>query len=186
MPREVYSMNSIIYRPLKMEECPRIREIDASQFIHRAYREVDGRRVLVDISCQDPTWPEGYEAHLHALQKTLSDDGVAIGAFSEEGDLLGFISLNRPLFGKTCNHVLLDQLFITLHHRRKGIGKALFQKAADTARSWKADKLYICAGSAEETVHFYFALGCREAKEIHKDYYENDPRDFQLEYDLHR
>ncbi|MFH5836592.1 GNAT family N-acetyltransferase [Proteiniclasticum sp. C24MP] len=177
-------MKNITYRPLTREECHRIEEIDASQFIHRAYREVDGRRVLVTISYQDPTWPEGYEAHLHALHKTLSDDGFAIGAFSEEGALLGFISLNRPFFGKTCHHVLLDQLFITLSHRRKGIGKALFQKAADIARSWEADKLYICAGSAEETVNFYFALGCREALEINPTFYEEDPRDFQLEYDL--
>lgn len=179
-------MNNIIYRPLQLEECHRISEIDASQFIHRAYREVDGRRILVEINYQDPTWPEGYEAHLEALQHTLSENGMAMGAFSEEGTLLGFLSLNRPFFGKTCHHVLLDQLFITLSHRRKGIGKVLFQKAADIARIWKADKLYICAGSAEETVHFYFALGCREASEIHKEYYEKDPRDFQLEYDLHR
>lgn len=177
-------MKNITYRPLQREECHRIREIDASQFIHRAYREVEGRRTLVDIGYQDPSRPQGYEAHLAALDQTLSGSGAALGAFSEEGRLLGFVSLNRSFFGKTCNHVLLDQLFITASHRRKGLGKALFRKAADIARSWEADKLYICAGSAEETVNFYFALGCREAQEIHPLFYEEDPRDFQLEYDL--
>ena len=179
-------MKNITYRPLNPNECHRIKEIDASQFIQRAYREEDGRRVLVDISYQDPTWPEGYEAHLEALHATLSEKGVAIGAFSEEDILLGFISLNRPFFGKTCHHVLLDQLFITLSHRRKGIGKALFLLAVEAARDWSADKLYICAGSAEETVNFYFALGCKEASEIHLPYYEDDPRDFQMEYDLYK
>lgn len=60
----------------------------------------------------------------------------------------------------------------------------MFLKIAEVAREWKADKIYICAGSAEETIAFYFAIGCKEAVEINKELYENDPRDFQLEFPL--
>lgn len=56
--------------------------------------------------------------------------------------------------------------------------------SADIAREWKADKIYICAGSAEETIAFYFAIGCKEAVGINKELYENDTRDYQLEFSL--
>jgi hypothetical protein len=36
----------------------------------------------------------------------------------------------------------------------------------------------------EETVAFYFSIGCIEAEEINKELYEGDPRDFQLEFSL--
>lgn len=56
--------------------------------------------------------------------------------------------------------------------------------SANVAREWNADKIYICAGSAEETIAFYFAIGCKEAEEINKELYESDTRDFQLEFSL--
>ncbi len=57
-------------------------------------------------------------------------------------------------------------------------------KCADIAREWHVNKIYICAGSAEETIAFYFAIGCNEAVEINKELYESDPRDYQLEFTL--
>lgn len=56
--------------------------------------------------------------------------------------------------------------------------------SVDTAREWKADKIYICAGSAEETIAFYFAIGCQDAEEINTELYESDTRDIQLEFSL--
>ncbi|WHX49021.1 hypothetical protein QNH46_23745 [Paenibacillus woosongensis] len=90
-------MFNVTYRKLVVEECELINDMNPSQFIKRAWREVNGKRQLVEINYQD------------------SD---------------------------------------------------------------------ICAGSAEETIAFYFAIGCKEAVEINKELYENDPRDFQLEFQL--
>jgi len=73
--------------------------------------------------------------------------------------LLGFATVNKKPFDKKYKYVLLDQLFITLEYRGRGIGKKLFLLSADIVRNWNVDKLYICAGSAEETIAFYFALG---------------------------
>jgi GNAT superfamily N-acetyltransferase len=177
-------MENIIYKELTVEECERIKEINASQYIGKAWREVNGKRQLVEINYQDLDWPNGYEHHYSNLKKTIINDGVAFGAFERNGKLLGFATINPDFFGEKFNYVLLDQLFISLEHRNKGIGKKLFMLGVDVARKWMADKIYICAGSAEETIAFYFALGCKEALEINDELYESDPRDYQLEFSL--
>lgn len=177
-------MENITYRKLKIEDCERINEMNPSQYIKNAWRTVDGKRQLVEINYLDSDWPNGYEHHYNNLKETILNGGSAIGAFDKDNKLIGFATINREFFGKEFNHVLLDQLFITLEHRSKGIGKKLFILSSDIAREWKADKIYICAGSAEETIAFYFAIGCIEAVEINKELYESDPRDYQLEFSL--
>lgn len=177
-------MSKVKYRKLVIEDCELINDMNPSQFIKRAWREVDGKRKLVDINYQDSDWAGGYEHHFNNLKATVLSDGEAIGAFDESNILIGFATINRKFFGENYNYVLLDQLFISLEYRNKGIGKNLFLKIAEVAREWKADKIYICAGSAEETIAFYFSIGCKEAVEINKELYENDPRDFQLEFPL--
>ncbi|MBW7458628.1 GNAT family N-acetyltransferase [Paenibacillus sepulcri] len=143
---------------------------------------MNGKRQLVEINYQDSDWANGYDDHYNRLRATILSEGVAIGAFDESGKLIGFAAINREFFGEHVKYVLLDQLFVSLEHRNKGIGKKLFLIVAEIAREWQADKLFICAGSAEETVAFYFALGCKESAEINKKFYENDPRDYQLEF----
>ncbi len=175
---------SITYKELTIDECSRIKEIDASQYIKRAWRTVNEERQLVEINYQDPTWPNGYEHHYDNLKRTILNQGSAIGAFDSEGRLVGFATVDRHFFGDSYNYVLLDQLFVTLENRGKGLGKTLFTLSSKAARDWNADKIYICAGSAEETIAFYFAIGCTEASEINKEFYESDPRDFQMEFSL--
>ncbi|GIP58955.1 GNAT family N-acetyltransferase [Paenibacillus sp. FSL W8-0186] len=177
-------MFNVTYRKLVVEECELINDMNPSQFIKRAWREVNGKRQLVEVNYQDSDWPNGYEHHFNSLKATVLSDGEAIGAFDESNKLIGFATINRKFFGENYNYVLLDQLFISLEHRNKGIGKKLLLKISEVAREWQADKIYICAGSAEETIAFYFAIGCKEAVEINKELYENDPRDFQLEFQL--
>ena len=92
--------------------------------------------------------------------------------------------MNRELFGNKYKYVLLAQLFISLPYRQKGIEKKLFSYCVIKAKSWKADKLYICAGSVEDTIAFYNSLGCERAMEINLELYESDPRDVQLEFEL--
>jgi GNAT superfamily N-acetyltransferase len=177
-------MEGIKYRDISYIEIEKINEINPSQFIGKAWREIDGMRKLVDINYHDLDWPNGYNHHYINLKKTIEDGGCAIGAFNEDDRMIGFITVNRDFFGHEFNYVLLDQLFITLEHRNKGIGKHLFMLATERAKEWKADKFYICAGSAEETIAFYFAIGCKEAIELNKELLDKDLRDFQLEYVL--
>lgn len=175
-------MGNIIYRNLLIEDCMFIRDIDASQYIGNAWREINGERKLVKIDYKDESWPNGHDYHFNSLKKTILGGGSAIGAFDDDNKLIGFATVNKQVFGKSNKYVLLDQLFITLDQRGKGIGKKLFMLSSKVAKAWSVDKIYICAGSAEETVAFYFAIGCTIAEEINKELYESDPRDFQLEY----
>ena len=63
------NLNAILYRPLRLEEAARIKEIDASQFIGRAWRDVEGIKQLVEINYQDTDFPNGYENHLALLEE---------------------------------------------------------------------------------------------------------------------
>jgi len=174
----------IEYRVLRLEDCNRISDIDASQFIGKAWRKVDGRLQLVEINYFDPSWPNGYETHLNNLVETVATAGLAVGAFDHRQKMIGFVAVRRNFFGTTARYVLLDQLFITRDARGKGTGRLLFAVAADGARQWGAEKLYICAGSAEETIAFYWALGCKSVVEVNEALFDGDPRDLQLEFVL--
>ena len=88
------------------------------------------------------------------------------------------------MFGCRYKYVLLDQLFVSNEYQGRGIGKRLFQLSAEKAREWGVDKFYICAGSSEDTLAFYKALGCVDAEEINRQLYESDENDMQLEYGL--
>lgn len=173
----------IIYRTLELDECSKIREIDASQYIKRVWRDVDGSRQLIEINYHDTDFPNGYENHLSNLVNTISSGGIALGAFCKER-MVGFCSVDNNFFGEKYKYVLLDQLFISKELRGKGIGKKLFFMASKTAKNKGADKFYICAGSSEETIAFYFSIGCEEAKEINQKLYQLDTRDYQLEFDF--
>lgn len=179
-------MENMVIRKLELAECDRLSEINPSQFIGKAWREIDGSRQLIAIDYQESSWPNGFENHLFGLKKTILDGGFAVGAFDSNDKLIGFATLNREFFGETFNHVLLDQLFISLEHRNKGIGWTLFLSCSNMAKEWGADKIYICAGSAEETIAFYRAIGCSEAREVNRTLYEKDTRDIQLEFALYK
>lgn len=177
-------MSSVTYRELSVEECHFINEINPFQYVGKAWRELDGKRQVVEINYQDCDWPNGFEYHISHLKETILNGGSAIGAFDSDNKLLGFATINSQFFGERHNYVLLDQSFITLEYRNKGMVKKLFMLSANVAREWNADKIYISAGSAEETIAFYFAIGCKEAEEINKKLYQSGTRDFQLEFSL--
>ncbi|MGL4335934.1 MAG: GNAT family N-acetyltransferase [Turicibacter sp.] len=172
------------YRKMDVSEKNLIKRINGAQYINRAYREIDGKRQLVQINYQDNSLPNGVEWHINQFERSLQLGGVAFGCFNNENILVGYAVINSELFGTTANYVLLDQLFISLEYRHQGIGKELFRLSEIAAKEMGATKLYICAGSAEETIAFYEALGCCGAQEINRTLYEMDPRDLQLEYKL--
>jgi len=180
---QVRDKSETTFRAMAEEEIGRIREIDASQTIGRAWREVDGHRQLVRIDYHDPDFPNGFEDHLERLRDTIRTGGFAAGSFRHDR-LVGFCALNRPFFGTSSRRVLLDQLFVSKERRGRGIGKQLFLMAARAAKEWGADMLYICAGSSEETVAFYRAVGCGDAREIDPVLAASDPRDLQLTFEL--
>lgn len=159
-------------------------EIDASVYIKHAWREVDGKRQLIDLNYDENGFPDGDDVHKKALEETIINGGCAIAVFDNQEKCVGFITLNKGIFGHRWKYVLLDQLFISRNYRNQGIGRALFELVVLQAKKWFADKVYVCAGSSEDTIAFYKALGFVEAKEIDPSLLEDDPRDIHLEYQL--
>lgn len=173
----------MIYKELKIEESDRIREIDGQCYINRAWREVNGKRELVVIDWTDHELPNGLSWHIEHFKNSLLNGGKALGCFDKEL-LVGYVVVNAEIFGRSSRYVLLDQLFISKGYRSKGIGKQLFARGCELAKEFGAEKLYLCAGSAEDTIAFYFKLGCVEASEINAELYAMDKNDYQLEYKL--
>lgn len=177
-------VNKLTYRKLKREECDKMQEINPRHYIKNAWRMVEGKRQLIEIDYLETDWPDGYERYYDELINIVENNGVAFGAFDDQDKLLGIVSLKREAFGKTAQYVLLDAMFVSYEARGLGIGKTLFQRCVEEARIWQVDKLLICAGSAEDTIAFYKSVGCTEAEEINQKYFDDDPRDIQLEYAL--
>lgn len=173
------------YRILKLEEAERIAEIDATHYIKNAWRKTEdaGDYVLVEINWTDRELPNGFEWHLNRLKGTLISGGTVFGCF-EDDVLIGYATVNKEIIGQQERYVLLDQLFVSQKYRGKGIGKTLFMMCAKQAKKYGAKKLFLCAGSAENTIAFYKKLGCVPAAERNDVLYEEDPRDIQLEFPL--
>lgn len=172
------------YKELNKSHINHIMNIDASCYIKNAWREKDGKRQLVFIGYDEPGFPNGIKEHQEALLYTLEKEGFAIGVFDDKDNMIGFATLNRETFGMKNTYVLLDQMFISKNYRNQGIGKTFFNMTIDKAKSWNANRIYICAGSSEDTIAFYMRLGCVEAEELNQTLYDEDPRDFHLEYKL--
>lgn len=173
------------YRKLNLEEADRIVEIDATHFIKNVWRinEATGEYGLVEINWTDKELPNGFDWHLNRFKETLKNGGTAFGCF-EEGVLIGYGTVDKEPFGNGKKYVLMDQLFVSQKQRNKGIGKELFMLCAKQAKEYGAKKLFLCAGSSENTIAFYKRLGCVMAAEKNEKLYEEDPRDIQLEYQL--
>lgn len=173
------------YREMDIHEAERISEIDATNYIKNVWRmnSTKGEYELVEINWTDNELPNGYNWHLHRFKETLKNGGKVFGCF--DGDILiGYSTLDAEIFGQKQKYVLLDQLFVSREYRNKGIGKKLFALCAKQARGLGAEKIFLCAGSSENTIAFYQGCGCKKAAEINQKLFEEDPRDIQLEFDL--
>ena len=62
------------------------------------------------------------------------------------------------------------------------MGGALFAMAGARAKQTGAQRLYISAHSAKESVAAYRALGCVEAEEVDPHHAQAEPCDLQMEY----
>jgi len=87
-------------------------------------------------------------------------------------------------FGSEGQYVQLKYLHISLNYRHKGIGKELFKLCIEKAKNMGIAKVYISANDSVDTINFYMNLGCEDAKEINKEFAEEEPYDRPLEYKI--
>ena len=170
------------YREMLLEEAEKISEIDAECYIKNAWR-MDAETStykLVEIDWTDYELPNGLEWHLNRFRESMAEGGKAFGCF-DRGKLVGYGTIGAQVFGDSQKYVLLDQLFVSKDYRNRHVGHQLMHMCAEAAKEMGAEKLYLCAGSSEDTIAFYKKMGCVPAMEIDKELLEEDPNDIQLE-----
>ena len=176
-------MDKMEYHEMLPEEAERISEIDAECYIKNAWR-IDAETneyKLVEINWTDYELPNGFEWHLNRFRESISEGGKAFGCF-DQGKLVGYGTTGAKVFGDSQKYVLLDQLFVSKDYRNRHVGRQLMHLCAEAASEMGAEKLYLCAGSSEDTIAFYKKMGCVPATEINEELFEEDPNDIQFEY----
>ncbi len=153
------------------------------QEVAHCWRKRDGQWELLPIAYVEDWDPEGRRRRAEKLLRSVQRGDAAYGAWAGE-TLVGFARLAGPLFGSREQYIDLAQLHVSAPCRGRGIGRELFRLACRGAREAGAEKLYISAHSAQETMAAYRALGCVEAEEIYWPLAKKEPCDVQLEYRL--
>lgn len=74
-------------------------------------------------------------------------------------------------------------LFVDDRWKRNGVGRCLFCAICKHAGKMTADKLFISAIPAVETIAFYHSMGCEDAIEIIPEFVDTE-QDRYLEYSL--
>lgn len=151
---------------------------DGRQEVTHCWRKRDGLWTLLPIAYTDDSVPDA-----GMVLDALHAGNPAFGAW-EEGALVGLALLARERFGSEGQYVDLAEFHVSRPCRRRGIGERLFALACRGARELGAEKLYISAHSARETIAAYRKYGCVEAEEIYWPLAKKEPCDVQLEYRL--
>lgn len=158
--------------------------IDRSEHVEVQYRVDAGRLVEVPVSkAEIPPWdPEGDGAHSVArhvafCESVISDGGVLLGAFDDDGALMGLATVH-PTFEPGL--AWLATLHVSRPHRRRGAAAALWAAGVALAREAGARSLYVSATPTGSAVGFYLSRGCRLADPVHPALFAEEPEDVHL------
>lgn len=160
-----------------------LESFDRSETVHKAWRYVEGVKVLKDVSYTEYWNQEELESESMNLRETVLKGGVVIAGYSE-GKIVAFAAIEHERFGSEGQYHQLSQCHVSTQFRGKGIGKALFQHIIKEAKNMGVHKLYISASSCEKTQAYYSAMGCVDATELCERLVHLEPYDIQLEYDV--
>ncbi|MEG1257210.1 GNAT family N-acetyltransferase [Clostridium sp.] len=172
-------------RKLQTKEINRqlFEKFERHQKVTKCWRKIYGEWILKDVPFIDKWSEEDYNQLIEGLKNTLKTDGIVYGAFSND-TLKGFVGVENGFIGKNQEYFDLSNIHVSEDMRGNGVGKRLFQMAAQWAKTHGAKKLYISAHSSVESQAFYKAMGCTEALEYNQKHVEKEPCDCQLEYAL--
>jgi len=172
-------------RPLGMDELTPALFHDFCRFqpVEQAWRKIDGEWAIKDVCYTDRWGNDTPQAVSKSLCEQLASGGQVWGAFLD-GRLKGFCSVDGTLIGSQKQYADLTKIYVSRDCQRAGLGRMLFEKAIQAGRELKAQKLYISAHSAVDSMAFYKAMGCVEAGEYDSGHVQDEPSDCQLEYPL--
>lgn len=171
----------MMIRQLERQEIGQIWTLDRSEVIDGIYYLEDGQLVLKPEHYDMQGWPPGEpERYTPILYDCFDRGGTFYGAF-EGSEIVGVVVLESRFIGSAQDQLQLKFLEISKPHRKKGVGRQLFEKAVKRAKELDAQRLYISATPSENTINFYLHLGCM-LTEIDPKLYELEPEDIHLEY----
>ena len=128
-------------------------DFDRTQQVHKVYRKINQEYELVK---EEWIMDWGLEKKRDVAKTLYSQDFIAFGAMQND-HIIGFASVKRELHE---GRIILEMMQVSRSYRRKGIGKILFEKAKELAKTAGATQLYISAFSSEDTIEFYKSMGC--------------------------
>ena len=179
-------MENIIYRELNVKDIKSnlLDNFNRYQEIKRCYRFENGSWIIKDNAYEE-NWDKNRKDNKTIKFKNILDAGFGyiFGAFDNNA-LIGYAVLFNKTFGSKRQYIQLFSLQVSFGYRNRGIGKKLFGFCIEKAKSNNVKKLYISANSSEETIKFYFSIGCKDAIEINKEQAEEEPFDRQMEYEI--
>ena len=155
----------------------RHRQLIRRKWVRRADWELCGAAEVREWDREKREWIPEY------LRWQLERGGSALAAYSGD-ELVGFCALDGCLSGETARYANLTMLFVDDGWQGQGVGKALFRLICVQARKLGAEKLFLSAIPSEETVAFYFHIGCTDAAEIIPDFTDTE-EDRYLEFSLY-
>jgi predicted N-acetyltransferase YhbS len=169
-------------RLLQREEIPRVWQIDRREVVENIYHLEGGQLLLKPDYFDIQGWPPGEpELYTPLLVDCYDRGGTFWGAF-ECDVLIGVSILESKFIGSRRDTLQLKFLHVNRDYRKQGLGRMLFNIAAEKANGLGAKKLYISATPSENTVNFYLQLGCALATEIDPELFTLEPEDIHLEY----
>jgi predicted N-acetyltransferase YhbS len=174
----------MIIRPFTRAEIRTIWEIDRREVIKHVYYLRDGKLILEPEHFDMQGWPPGEAEHYTPILLDCFDcGGFFWGAFENER-LVGACVLESRFIGSQLDTLQIKFLHVSRDFRKNGLGKRLFDLAADKARQMGAKKMYISATPSENTINFYLRRGCTLAEEIDPELYSLEPEDIHLQFIL--
>ncbi len=174
----------MLQRLLSRDEIELIWTIDRSELIENIYRLQDGELVLEPAPFQARGWPPGEaERYTPLLQACFDRGGVFYGAF-DGGRLVGVAVLDTIFIGPERDQLQLKLLHVSDGYRKQGLGRLLFEQAAEGARALGAKRLYVSATPSENTIHFYQHRGCVVTPTPDPEQFALEPDDIHLECPL--
>ena len=153
------------------------------QEIKKCYRKEEGHWVIKNIEFIENWDKDKKERVIKDFSKTINNGGSVFGAY-DNNKLIGFAVLYNKVFGNRKQYIQLYCMHVSYGYRHKGIGKILFKLCVEKAQEMGIKKMYISANSSEETQKFYLSIGCKDAEEIDKELFEEEPYDRHMEYKI--
>ena len=171
-------------RQLAQNELPLIWTIDRAEVIENIYYFRDAKLALEPEYYDMQGWPTGEPEHYAPfLEDCFKRGGHFWGAFEGE-TLVGVAVLESKFIGSKKDTLQLKFLHVSHNVRKQGLGRKLFMRAAEKAKSLGARKMYISATSSENTGNFNQYLGCQLAEEVDAELFAMEPEDIHLNYQL--